>query len=129
MNKVRIREEARFYFVPFLLGDNQASHRLSKKIYKKYGIVSFILDKKRTAADIWDLSSRFLKLINTENQELITLQLIDLAEQSPYTLPLLIPCSEEHELLVKKDRELLETRFVISSENLLLTDSPLKIIP
>ena len=35
INKTRIREEARSYFIPFLLGDNEVSHKLSRRIYKK----------------------------------------------------------------------------------------------
>lgn len=129
INKTRIREEARFYFVPFLLGDNEVSHKLSRSIYRKYGIVCFILDAKRTPADIWDFSSRFLRLTAISSDELLSYQLTDLANQSPFTLPLLFPCSKEYTDYVERCRDILEPTFIISAPELALTGSPLNIIP
>lgn len=129
MNKSFIKEEARLYFIPFLLGDNQASHRLSRKIFKKYGISSFILDDKRTFADIWDFSCRFIKLSSSQDFPLTLLQLVDIAREFPFSLPILIPCSDEYESFAKLYKTELESVFVLSSQEFALTDSPLKIIP
>ena len=128
MDKQSIQKEARLYFIPFLLGNNQSAHRLSKKIYKKHKIICYILDKKKTVADILDYSSKFLRLTEAKNTSLTAEQLIYFADQKPYTLPLLIPCTAEYEQLIEENRELLEASFVLSSKGLALTDSPLNII-
>ena len=128
MDKTALQEEAKLYFVPFLLGNNSASHKLSRKIYSRYKIVSYILDKKRTVSDIFSLSSRFIMLSEPKNTALTAIELVYLAEQSPYTLPILIPCSEEYERLISENREMLEASFVISSLQDTLDSSPLNII-
>ena len=129
MNNAFIREEARCYFVPFLLGDNKKAHRLSRKILRKFGIRSFILDDKRTFTDIWDFSSKFIKLSPFESDSLTLLQLFDKASELPYTMPILIPCSDEYAKFTNVHKKELESVFVLSSEALLFTASPLKIIP
>ncbi|MBE6534295.1 MAG: hypothetical protein E7678_04925 [Ruminococcaceae bacterium] len=129
MNKTDLREDAKFYFVPFLLGNNSLSHKLSRKIYRKYKIVCFILDKKQTFADIFDFSSRFINIGKSENGELISSQLIYLANQNEYTLPLLIPCSQDYRSITENNREMLESVFVITNADDVLKTSPLNIIP
>lgn len=129
ISKTDILEEARAYFIPFLLGDNSASHRLSRSIYRKYKITSLILDVKMTPLDVFDTSSKFLRIADIQSPELFAYQLIDLAQLSEYTLPLLIPCNEKYASMLKAERELLESTFVITSPELLLTSSPLGVIP
>ena len=129
MDKTELQEEAKIYFVPFLLGSNSASRKLARKIYSRYKIVSYILDKKRTVSDVFSLSSRFLMLSKPKNTTLTVIELVYLTEQSPYTLPILIPCSEEYERLINENKETLETSFVISSIQSILDSSPLNIIP
>ena len=129
MDKSGIKKEARLYFMPFLLGNEKDAHDLSKKIHRKYGITCFILDKKMTVANIFTFSSRFLRLTDTSKDELITKEIIRLAKQEPYTLPILIPCSAEYRRLVEGNREIFESTFVLSSKDTALTSSPLNIIP
>ena len=129
MKRKQIREEARLYFVPFLLGDTMTAHKLSFKIFKRYGIVSLILDTKKTVVDLWDFSSRFKTISQNKNQEITVMQLKDLAAQTQYTLPLLIPCSDEYADLVKKHSSELESEFIILNADISLEDSPLAIIP
>ena len=129
MKKKQIREEARLYFVPFLLGDTITAHKLSFKIFKKYGIVSLILDTKKNVVDLWDFSSRFKTISQNNNQEITVMQLKDLAAQTQYTLPLLIPCSDEYKKLVNKNASELESEFIILNADIPLEDSPLAIIP
>ena len=129
MDKKEMRKEARQYFIPFLLGNNAISHKLSKRIYKKYKIICYILDTKQTLADIFDFSSRTLKLTKASNTVLTATELVYLSEQTPYTLPILVPCSEEYKRLTDEHRELLEASFVLSSKEELLNGYPLNIIP
>ena len=129
MDKKDIQEEAKYYFLPFILGNNPTAHKLSRKIYRKHKIVCYVLDKKRTFADILDFSSRFLGISTSNDDSLTVSQLIYLAEQCPTTLPILIPCSDEYAELIDKNREVLEAVFVLSSKEEALTHSPLSIIP
>lgn len=129
MNRSLIREEARMYFIPILLGDNQDSHRISRKIFKKYGISSFILDRKRTLADLFDFSCRFVKLSSSDGFPILFTQLVDITREIPSSLPILIPCSSEYESFTELYQNELEAFFVISDKKLIFTASPLKIIP
>lgn len=126
---LEIKDEAKLYFLPFLLGSNAEARRLARKIYRKHKIVCYILGTKRSAANIISRSSRFLKLTAPHNKELTAKELIYLARQSKYTLPLLIPCSSEYCSLISEKREMLEASFVISSVSDALSSSPLSVIP
>lgn len=127
MDKAFIKDEARFYFVPLLLGNNQASRTLAKNIFKRYHIKSFILDEKKSFSDVFSLSSEFLTLYETDD-ELTVFQLLELAKELPSSMPILIPCSEKYARFLKDYSDALEANFIISSEELALTGSPLKII-
>lgn len=120
-----VREDAKHYFLPFILGNDARSHLLSLKIFHKYGIISFVCKKKRGLADFLDYSSSFVRLCDTESSRLIAEQLVSLAEQSPTSLPLLIADCEEFDLAVEEQRKILEKRFIILSGKDLFTDSPL----
>jgi hypothetical protein len=131
MDKTEIQElrtEARAYFLPFLLGSNPTSHRLASKIYRKYKITCYILDTKRSAADIFSSSSKFLKITESKSSALTAEELIYLAKQCPYTLSILIPCSREYEVLIDGMKGALESSFVISSAEDALSSSPLNVI-
>ena len=128
MGKSEIREEARLYFVPFFLGSNSVSHKLSNKIYLKHKIISYIVDTKKTAMDFLDFTNIFWLLQHTRDDSVVITQLIYLAEQTPYTLPILIPCTQKYTEFVEKNKSLLETYFVISNTHDVLHASPLNVI-
>ena len=125
---LEIKEEAKSYFLPFLLGSNAASHKLAKKIYRKHKITCYILDTKKTVADIFSSSSKFLKITESKSSTLTAEELIYLAKQCPYTLSILIPCSKEYEVLIDGMKGALESSFVISSAEDALSSSPLNVI-
>ena len=129
MGKAQIRDEAKLYFVPFFLGSNLTSHKLSNKIYRKYKIISYVVDTKKTAMDFLDFTNIFWSLQYTKDDSVVIPQLIYLSKQTPYTLPILIPCEKKYADLVERNKELLEQYFVISNAQDILTDSPLSIIP
>lgn len=129
MDKSEIRAEARDYFLPFLLGSNSNSRRLARKIYRKYKITCYILDTEKTFFDVASRSRKFVKLTKTKSQSVMLEEILYLAAQCPYTLPILIPCSEEYESLVNENREALEAKFVLSSQSDALIKSPLSVIP
>jgi hypothetical protein len=120
-----MRDNARLYFLPFIIGNGKQAHRLSRKIFHKYGIVSLICGERRTLSDLLDYSCRFLRLCPSDSPRLLCEQLIALSEQSPYTLPIAIPANTRYETMINEARELLEQKFVISSEKELFVSSPL----
>ncbi len=129
MDKTEIREEARVYFIPFLLGNNSAAHRLARKIHRKYKITCYILDTKISFADIISTSSKFIKLTDTKSNAVRVEELLYLAKQTPYTLPILVPCTTDYEDFIDTMHEALESSFVISSMKDVLSASPLSVIP
>lgn len=120
-----LREEARLYFVPYILGNNSAAHKLASRILRKFGIVSLICDDRRSALDLIDMSSRTVVLTPTDSPRLIAEQLIALAAQSSYTLPLIITTDDRYTKAVKSEQELLERTFIITDADSLFESSPL----
>ena len=47
MSDKTLKNEARNYYVPYLLGNSKKAHGLSLRIYKKFGIISVICDSRR----------------------------------------------------------------------------------
>ena len=120
-----VGDEARLYFVPYILGNSRHSHKICAKIYKRFGIVSLICDERRSLLDLFDLSSRSIELTDTDSPRLVSEELIWLATQNDYVLPRLIPVSEKYQKMIECERERLESCFVISSEQEIFTSSPL----
>ena len=128
MSAKDIREDASRYFLPIFLGSNSDSHKLAAKVFRKYGITSFVLDQKHSAWDFFDPCCKFVRLSASTSPLLICEQLIDIAKQNPYTLPMIIPCSDEYRALVDKHKELLEPIFILLDEDTLFSSSPLNVI-
>ena len=129
MSDKDVREYASAYFLPCLLGSNRLSHKLSAKILRKYGIVSFVLDEKRSMRDVFSLSSRFIPLCDAKEPEIISDELISIAQKYDDALPILIPCSPKYAELLKSQSDALETAFVLCEPDEVFTDSPLADIP
>ncbi len=125
MKKESIKKNSALYFLPFILGSCSSSRRMAQRIHRRYGIISLILDEKRTLPDLLGLSFRFLPCLSKDEPRLMCEQLIALAEQEPAALPILIPASAEYEQAVKENESLLEKHFVISSPEELFVNSPL----
>ena len=129
MSERDVKEYASAYFLPFLLGSNKLSHKLSAKMLRKYGIVSLILDEKRSVRDLFDLSSHFFLLCQTDEHSMLADELSAIAQRYEYVLPILVPCSKKYEELVDRLSDKLETEFVICDAERLFCDSPLADIP
>lgn len=124
MSNVSLKEEARLYFLPIILGNGKEAHRISGLLWRRYGLVSYILAPRRSARDLLDVSSRFVPLVS-EHEDLLCMQLTHTATINPYRLPLLISTDQQYTELVEKNRKRLEPLFVICSPESLLEDSPL----
>ncbi|MBP3369154.1 MAG: hypothetical protein J6L85_00245 [Clostridia bacterium] len=125
MSDRTIRDEARLYFVPYILGNNPTAHKLAARIFRKFGIVSLICDDHRSARDLIDMSSKTLMLTPTDSPRLLAEQLISLAAQNKYTLPIIISTDERFQSMLDRERELLEHTFVFADADSLFDSSPL----
>lgn len=129
MSNRDVREYASTYFLPLLLGSNKTSHKISSKILRKYGIVSFVLDEKRSAYDFFDVSSHFVRLCQANEPSILADELEAIAKRYEYILPILVPCSKKYAQLVDKIASELETTFVIRNADEVFISSPLCDIP
>lgn len=111
--------------LPVLLGNTQKAHRISSRIFKRHGIVSFICGKRRFS-DILDISCKILKLPNTNEKRLIAEELVEFAKKYSDMLPVLIPCSEEAEAIICEFLEELEAHYIIADPNIFKDSSPIE---
>ena len=124
MSNRELREDARAYFVPIILGSNSSAHKLSSKIFRKFGIHPIIADTKRSLPGIFDPFCYFVRLVPT-NDIIIAEQLTDLACQMTQTQSILIPCSKEYNSFVDAHLVELEQIFIISQPENVFSLSPL----
>ena len=129
MSDRQARENAREYFVPYILGNTPTSHRISARIFYKYGIVSLICDERSSPLCALDLSCRYIKLSPSNEPHIIAEQLLSLCEQQQYTLPIIIPVSPKYQRAVEAEISALEHKFVIADKDTLFSSSPLADIP
>lgn len=125
MSNRDVREYASTYFLPLLLGSNKRSHKISSKILRKYGIMSFVLDEKRSVYDFFDVSSHFVRLCQAIDPSILSDELESIAKRYEDILPILVPCSPKYEQLVDKIASELETTFVICNAEEVFISSPL----
>lgn len=125
MDSQSIREDARLYFLPVILGNGREAHSLASRIYRRYRTVSYMLADKRSLRDSLSLCCRFIPLHGDPRPEIVCGALIALCEQNPYRLPILIPTEPRYSRAVEKFREHLEPYFVFSDPESILSDSPL----
>ena len=129
MSNRDVREYASAYFLPLLLGSNRRSHKISAKILRKYGIVSFVLDEKRSILSFLDFSSHFVPLCQTQESAIFLDELSAMAHRCADNLPILIPCSPKYAELVSSLSEELEKTFVVCDADKVFSESPLADIP
>lgn len=124
-----VRESARQYFVPYILGNTALAHRLSAKIFLRYGIVSLICDQHPSFLGALDPSCRYVPLSPSCEPSLIADQLLSLCDQQPYTLPMIIPTTKQYAEIIEAERERFEHKFVLADSKTLFSSSPLADIP
>ena len=123
MKKQSLNEEAKKYFVFFLLGGGKEARRLSAEICERLGTVPYILSAKRGALDMLSPHCHALPLA-TEFGEPLCFELIARARELGRVLPILVPTTSEHAETVETHRELLEPHFVIRSPEELFDGFP-----
>lgn len=110
--------------IPIFLDNTVLAHRLSSKVFHRFGVISLICGRHR-ALDVFDFSSYTLRLRPTSEQRLIAEELVSFSERCPETLLLLVPCSKKATELCERFSSSLESRFVTVSPSDLLNTSPL----
>ena len=125
MSNKELREDAKGYFVPVILGSNSHAHKLSAKIFYKFGIQPLVVDKKRSFSRFFDPYCYFVKLVPSDDDIIISEQLGDIVRQMPQTQAILIPCSEKYKRFVNEHLLNLEQVFIISQPENVFSGSPL----
>lgn len=129
MNSKSIREDARLYFLPVILGNGKIARHVASRLYRRYGTVPYIVADKRSLCDMIGLHGRSVILPSEEHPHLFADALIDLCRQNPYTLPILIPTEPRYADAAESLRERLEPYFVFSDPEHIFTDSPMTRAP
>ena len=109
--------------LPVLCDNTRLAHRVSRRIFDRHGIVSFIFGRNRFS-DILDISSQTLKFPTTNESRLLAEELGTFAEKYPDMLCVLIPCSKDAEAFIKEFEQTLESRYIIASPSVFLSGAP-----
>ncbi|MBQ7384858.1 MAG: hypothetical protein IJV72_08735 [Clostridia bacterium] len=112
--------------IPVLLGDCARAHLFSLKIYFRCGIVSYMCDDKRRAADFINPTTKFFPLYSKKDTRVICDILDYLASVKDY-LPIIIPCNEYYREFVRENREFLESRFILSDTESFFKQKPMSV--
>lgn len=110
--------------LPVLLDNTAEAHRLSSRIFRRFGIVSLICGKPHLC-DWFDVSSQTLRLPTTACERLRVEELLALGESYDDVLLLLIPCSHTARTTVARYATVLESRFILSDTDAIFSSSPL----
>ena len=108
--------------LPVFLGNNNTSRRLASKLFYKTGRSALICDKRRCALDLFAMSYSFYPLYKSDDDTLLSEQLIMLSQRHSELTLLLIPTTKEYSAAVDRLAAQLEARFIIKdTENLLIS--------
>ena len=119
-----IRETANQSILPVLLGNTRKAHRLSARLFRRFGVISVIGGQPRLW-DIADFTSVTFRMPKTDCERLTVEALIGFAEEYREPLLLLVPCSETTAGTVARHAKALERYFVLSDTEAILASSPL----
>ena len=108
--------------VPLILGDGPLSSRLAWRLYFSFGAISLRLGKHRRLTDLLGLACLFRRA--EKNTQLLSEQLFAIAEEFDGYLLFLLPSDEPSRRFVEEHRELLESRFILTSPAELFSQLP-----
>lgn len=115
--------------LPVFLGSNRTSHKLATVLFRRYGTVSVIADRRRTLLDLINPTTQFLPLPPSGDERLTAELLLELAAKDRDSFPLLVSCTEAYKSLTEKEADLLESHFILTESENLLDRSPLADFP
>lgn len=119
-----LRENARIYYLPFVLGRGSDALGVCARIFFRSGVVPFICDTRPSLAAALCPFCKSITLSSTDSPRLLAEQLTDIARQDPYTLPILVPIDKKYRGAVRSQHSTLERSFVISDADSLFASSP-----
>lgn len=100
---------------PLLLGYGKVARQTAWRFFAEYGVTSTVLDRKRTLGAYLSLFFSFRPLPDSESDEFILMSLDRLADEMGDLTLLVVPCSPFYFDFIKRNRERLETRFILRS--------------
>ena len=112
--------------IPVLLGDCARSHLFALRIYLRCGIVSYICDDRRRAADLINPTTKFFSLGSKKDARVIC-DILDYLASSKDYLPIIIPCNEYYRAFISENREFLEARFILSDTESFFEEKPMSV--
>lgn len=100
---------------PLLLGYGRVARQTAWRFFAEYGVMSTVLDKKRTLGSYFSVFSSFRLLPSSESDEFIIMSLERIADEMGELTIIVVPCSPFYRDFIKRNRERLETRFILRS--------------
>ena len=100
---------------PLLLGYGKVARHTAWRFFAEYGVISTVLDRERSLGAFFPLFFSFRLLPRSNEDEFIIMSLERLADEMGEITPIIVPCSSFYHDLIKRNRERLETRFILRS--------------
>ncbi len=100
---------------PVILGNGLRAHRLSARLYRTFGVESLLCGRRQNLWDLLFFHCGFLRLFEQNDPTLAARQLAALSDEYGDCLFVLIPLCSRQDQWIDRNRELLTSRFVISS--------------
>lgn len=103
--------------VPVLLGASPETAETSRQMFRKYRVLSHVFCEKIPLPYRFMLSMKFHVVRHSRHDRILITALEDFADQitTADVILYLIPCTEEYNNLIWRNRDRLETRYVIAS--------------
>ena len=111
-------------FQPVFLGNTRQSRRLSRELYKKYGIVSYIAHSKRPFLCDLCLSRTFFRVAGPSFGDLLADELLYLFSFDPACIYVAVPFTEEYSRFLSEYRDKLSPACVIREADTIFLDIP-----
>ncbi len=99
--------------LPILLGCGKTSIKVAWRLFAKYGVISTVLDIKRSPWMLLTPFSTFRRLPETDYDEILMMSLEKMADEYGDMTCLIVPCEEFFEGFVERNLPILEKRLII----------------
>ena len=104
---------------PVFLGISPKVFEAAYSLYQRSSAVSYVFASRIPFPLRFLFYIKFHRVRSTEGERLMVQALIDFAEQigNRDTILLLVPCTREYAAMIRKNRAVLESRYVIAARN------------
>jgi len=100
-------------YQPVLIGNTKEARQLAKKLFKRFGIVSYICDKSAGISTLFCLGAEFWSVSGHADSDLLCDELLYLASFDPFCIYIAVPCDETYEKSVLEQWTRLETSYIM----------------